>query len=125
MRFWEPGYWAITVHGIDSKAEGIATFEVQAGPPSGRLDSDAAVISPGGRINFHGYGFKNYELVSVWVTRPDGSAEKLKGSPLTAVGAEVYFYYDTLPGALDGVWSMTAYGNESDRLLITTFEIKR
>ena len=125
MRFWEPGYWAITVHGKDSGTEAVATFEVQAGPPNGPLDADVTVVRPGGRINFHGYGFKNNELVSVWITWPDGSAEKLKGSPLTALGAEVYFYYDTLPGALDGTWSVTAYGNESDRLLVATFDVVR
>jgi hypothetical protein len=122
-RFWEPTWWASTVHGLSSGLEAITTFEVLASPPDGTLDVDTTSVAPGGRISFHGGGFANGEVVSVWVTRPDGTTTSISTN-LPSTNGDIYFFYDVPVGAAPGVWSATAYGTTSNRLLVVTFTVK-
>ncbi len=124
-RFWQPGWWAITIRGSKSNAKAIGTFEILATPPDGVVNSDRSEAYPSSRINFRGTGYAAGEIVTVWATLPDRTAV---ASPLNlranATG-DVYFYYDLPAGALAGQWYMTAYGLESQRLLVGTFTVLR
>jgi len=121
-RFWEPTWWAVTVHGQNSRREAITTFEVTPSPPDGALDVDATMVHPGSHINFHGTGFTDGEAISVWATRPDGSAVSVS-TKFHSSNQAIYFFYDVPTDAALGTWSMTAYGQSGGRFLITTFMV--
>ena len=123
--FWEPGYWAVTVHGVDSEREAVAQFEVKTGPPDGRLELSATTLAPGTTLQARGEGFKSGELVSAWITRPDGTADQVPASPLEPIGGRIQFSYAIPAGAPLGVWAVTAYGNGSDVILVSQFTVAR
>jgi hypothetical protein len=124
-RFWEPGYWAVTVHGLRSDREAVATFQVQTGPPDGALALSSPTVAPGSTLGVRGEGFDDGELVSAWVTRPDGTTDKVPTSPLTPNNGRVDFIYELPLGAQLGTWSVTAYGNNSELILIAPFTVAR
>ena len=51
-RFWEPGWWAVTVNGQYSDIRTIVRFEITAAIPDGRLDIEPDTASPGSTIAF-------------------------------------------------------------------------
>ncbi|MBA3943375.1 MAG: hypothetical protein H0X37_02295 [Herpetosiphonaceae bacterium] len=121
-RFWEPGWWAITIHGRTSGREAVTTFELQAAAPDGALDISATSVTAGSTINFHGTGFRDGEIISVWATRPDGSAVALV-TAVHSTGGQIYFSYTVPAGSAAGTWSMTAYGNSGGHFLIRSFTV--
>jgi len=122
-RFWEPGWWAITVSSFDSKRTGITQFKIESVPPDGGLDVNPARDMHGGeRILFHGVGFNQGETIKIWVTRPDGSATPIENG-IVQSGSGVNFYYDIPAGSMTGRWSATAYGLSSERLLVQPFNV--
>jgi len=122
-RFWEPGWWAITVSTYNFKRSGIVRFKIEAVPPDGGLDVAPARDMHGGeRINFHGIGFNQGETIQIWATRPDGSADPIDDGVVQS-GGGVNFYYDIPAGALTGRWSVTVYGQSSERLLVQSFNV--
>ncbi len=123
-RFWEPGYWAITVHGLRSNRRAVAPFEVKTGLPDGTLELAATTLKPGTKLMARGVGFTNRELVSAWITRPDGTTDRVPASPLRPAGGVIQLSYDVPYGAQLGVWAVTAYGNDSDLILISHFTVE-
>ncbi len=114
----------MTLRGNSSGREAVATFQVQAAPPDGRLDVEPVSVRAGSSASFHGAGFSSDEKVSIWLTRPDLSTMALDMSPGRSDG-DIYFSY-TIPGdAPAGQWYMTAYGNSSERFLISSFTVTR
>lgn len=121
-RFWEPGWWAVTLHGSSTGREAVATFQVQATPPDGRLDVEPVTVRVGSIVRFHGAGYRSDEKVSIWTTHPDQSATALDVD-IGRNDGDIYFSY-TIPGnAPIGRWYMTAYGNNSERFLIAAFTV--
>jgi len=121
-RFWEPTWWGVTLYGEDSKRTAVARFEVIASPPDGTLDVNPASAPRGTRVNFHGDGFSIYEGIKIWATSPSGAATPVtQGVELN--DGEVFFYYDIPLASRTGTWYMTAYGIDTDRLLIVPFEV--
>lgn len=122
-RFWEPGWWAMTVSSDDETRKAIVNFKVEASPPDGLLDYEPRRDVRGGeRVLFHGAGFNVNDTIKVWITRPDGTAvEVLKN--ITQRENEVFFYYDIPLGSSPGRWSATAYGQGSERLMIRDFNV--
>jgi hypothetical protein len=119
-RFWEPGWWAVTVNGQYSDIRTIVRFEITAAIPDGRLDIEPDTASPGSTVRFHGAGFTDGEPISVWATRPDGGVNTFTPD-LYSTNGEVSFAYELPDNAAPGDWSMTAYGLVSGRLLIVPF----
>lgn len=119
-RFWEPGWWAITVNGQYSDIQAVVRFEITAAIPDGRLDIDRGTASPGSTLRFHGAGFTDGEAISVWATRPDGGVNTFTPD-LYSTNGEIFFAYELPENAAPGDWSMTAYGLVSGRLLIVPF----
>jgi hypothetical protein len=122
-RFWEPGWWAMTLSSHDSSRQAIAGFKIVAAPPDGTLDREPIrEMRRGERINFHGAGFNQNENIKIWVTRPDGNALAIE-TGITQRGGDVNFSYDIPGDALPGRWSATVYGQSSERLLIRDFDV--
>jgi hypothetical protein len=121
-RFWEPGWWAVTLHGFRSQRQAIATYRVEAAPPDGVLDVEPTVVRRGNRINFHGAGFLPDEGIQVWATRPDGSARAFP-TQIIRRGSSANFHFEVPADAPPGTWYMTAYGLQSERLMIVTFVV--
>jgi hypothetical protein len=122
-RFWQPGLWAITILGSESGSKAIATFEIVGTPPDGTLISDRAEANPSTRINFRGAGFTPGEIVKGWVTQPDGTAVALPEDLRSDGSGNVYFSYDVPTNGRPGMWFMTAYGLQSQRLLVGAFTV--
>lgn len=122
-RFWEPGWWAMTVSSSDETRKAVVNFKVEAIPPDGVLDIEPRRDLRGGeQVMFHGAGFNFSDTIKIWITRPNGSAvEILTG--ITQRGNEVWFSYDIPFGAATGRWSATAYGQGSERLMIRDFSV--
>ena len=70
-RFWEAGWWAVTVHGRNKGRRVTASFQVLPSPSSGRLDVAPASPRRGARVTFQGTGFVSDEPVAAWITMPD------------------------------------------------------
>ncbi len=123
-RFWEPGWWAITAHGLSSSREAVTTFDMAAASPDGALDISAGSVAAGSTINFHGAGFSDGEIISGWATQPGGTALALVAA-LHSSGGQIYFSYTVPTNGAAGTWSMTTYGNSSGRFLIASFTVTR
>jgi hypothetical protein len=122
-RFWEPGWWALTISSMDGRRQGVAHFMIEAAPPNGTLDmAPARDIRRGETINLHGAGFNANDSIKAWVTRPNGTAVEIERG-LSQSGNEVWFSYTIAPDATTGRWSVTAYGQGSERLLIRDFNV--
>jgi len=121
-RFWEPGWWAITVYGLRSEERTVVTFEVVAAAPDGALDVDPRTVPAGSTVAFHGAGFIDGEAIRLWATRPDGSTIGLP-EDLTSSNGEIWFSFQVPAGAEPGRWAMTAYGLSSGRFLIAHFTV--
>lgn len=122
-RFWEPGWWAMTVSSTDQSRKAVVNFKVEATAPDGLLDVEPRRDVRGGeQVMFHGAGFNLNDSIKIWVTRPNGTAvEILTG--ITQRGNEVWFSYQLDVGAATGRWSATAYGQGSERLMIRDFNV--
>lgn len=122
-RFWEPGWWALTVSSNDESRKAIVNFKVEATPPDGTLDIEPLRDVRGGeQLMFHGIGFNINDTIKIWVTRANGTADEVL-TGITIRGNEVWFSYLLPVGAASGRWSATAYGLGSERLLIRDFNV--
>jgi hypothetical protein len=122
-RHFEPGRWAITVHGLDSGAEAIGYFEAAPRGPDLALIVAPASGPPGTTFAFEATGFDDGETVSYWLTGPDG-ATFVGGDADAAGDGAVRFTYTIGAGTQGGTWAMSAYGQASDRLAVATFAVE-
>jgi hypothetical protein len=122
-RHFEPGRWAITVHGLDSDREAVGYFEAQALGPDEALAVDPAGGPAGTTFRFSGDGFEAGELVSYWTTGPDGATHD-GGVVDAGSGGVVRFNYTVGAEAQPGTWTMSAYGQFSDRLAVAAFIVE-
>lgn len=123
-RYWEANWWAITLFGMTSERTAIARYQILAAPPDGTLVVNPNPVAAGKRVNFRGDGFRPNESVSIWATRPDGSATEFP-TEVGQSGGSVFFYFDVPGDAVAGRWSMTAYGRSSNRMLVADFMVTR
>lgn len=119
-RYYQPGRWAITIHGLESGNEAIAYFQFYHPGPNATLAVSPASGPPGTVFTFSSGGFDADEGVAYWLTRPDGQALE-GGYARPDAGGAVTFSYVVLPGMPAGLWHMSLYGDTSDRLGIATF----
>jgi hypothetical protein len=122
------GRWYLTVHGLSSKAEAIAPFDLLAGiitspdpnptadPASGPVPQGGLQVTPdtgpiGQVFQFSGSGFAVKEIIRLWETTPLGQAYKL--GELYADGDGKLSYTYTGHGVIAGIWAVTAHGMTS------------
>jgi hypothetical protein len=121
-RHFEPGRWAITVHGLVSDREAIGFFWM---PTLGANVPLVAVPPEGPRgvvVIFRGAGFAAGEQVNYWPTGPSDVA--YDGGQTTANGdGQVEFLFLFGAESEPGRWAMSAYGMESDRLGVARFTL--
>ena len=112
------GRWAITAYGGVSKTPVVATFEVQGRDPA-TAAAQVAVAPPSGppgtKFAFAALGFNGKELVSYWLTGPDGVIhaaypERAK----TNKDGRVDLTWTAPASALRGTWVITIQGLRSD-----------
>jgi hypothetical protein len=121
-RHFEPGRWAITVHGLESNLEVISYFYLPYRGPDLPLAVSPTSGPAGTTFAFNTDGFRSTETVSFWATAPDGRA--IEGGAITAtLTGRAVFTYTTPADAQAGSWTMSAYGQKSDRLAVTTFTV--
>ena len=73
-RHFQPGVWAITVYGLESNREAIESFDVSTQEPNAQLVAEPPSGPAGTTFVFDGGGFDADELVSYWLTGPEGEA---------------------------------------------------
>lgn len=122
-RFWEPGWWALTLSSSDENRKAVVNFKVEATPPDGELNIEPRRDLRGGEVvSFNGAGYNVNDTIRIWITRPDGTAEPIE-KVITQRGNEVNFSYTIPWGAPTGRWSATVYGLGSEHLLIQFFNV--
>jgi hypothetical protein len=121
-RHVQPGRWAITLHGLTSDREVIGFLDVPLLGPDVTLSVSPAGGAAGTTFRFTSPDFRGGELVSYWLTDPDGTVAA--GGRLTA-GADghIDFSYTLAAGATPGRWAMSAAGWESDHYGVASFTV--
>jgi hypothetical protein len=122
-RHFEPGRWAITVHGLDSGEEAVGYFEVEAREADLTLDVSPASGPPGTTFAFSGSGFEGGETVSYWLTGPDGATHEGGEADAIGGGGVVTFSYTIGAETQGGTWTMSAYGQSSYHRAAATFTV--
>jgi hypothetical protein len=121
-RHFQPGRWAITVHGLESDREAIGSFDLPLLGPDVGLTVNPARGPAGATFRFTSPDFDGGEIVSTWLTGPDGSVTD--GERLDADGAgRIDFTYTAPAGAPSGTWAMSAYGWGSNHYGVATFVV--
>lgn len=121
-RHFQPGRWAITMHGLDSGDEAIATFDVPVRGPDLTLTVSPASGPIGTAFAFAAAGFGANESVSYWLTGPDGKAYE-GGIIQAGSDGAASFTYTIGAGTQSGKWTMSVYGWDSDHLGEATFTV--
>jgi hypothetical protein len=122
-RHFQPGRWAITVHGLNSEREAIGFFEMPALGPDVALDIDRTSGPAGTTFAFGSNAFRSGEQVDYWLTGPDGRAYVGGAATVNSAG-RLDFVYTIPAGAQPGQWTMSAYGMESNRLGQAQFTVE-
>ncbi len=122
-RHFEPGRWAMTVHGLTSGREAIAYFDVPA-----RAADIPLMVSPtsgkaGTTFTFASDSFAASETVNYWLSGPDNRAYQ-GGTLIANLNGQVSFTFTIGSGTLPGMWVMSAYGMESDHQGAAVFTVE-
>jgi hypothetical protein len=121
-RHFQPGRWAVTVHGLESDREAIGSFDVPLLGPDVGLTVSPASGPAGTTFRFTSADFDRGEIVSTWLTGPDGAV--VEGERLEAGGdGQVDFTYTAPMGVQPGTWTMSAYGWVSNHFGVATFTV--
>jgi len=126
----QAGTWQAVSRGRDSAVEVAIPFTVTganpapAGPPApvGQVTPPAG--TPGATFTFVVTGFNSIEEVGYWPTRPDGTVDDTKRTPVRANGdGSVTLTWQAPARAPSGAWTMTFRGLESRRETRVAFVI--
>jgi hypothetical protein len=122
-RHFQPGRWAITVHGLKSDLEAIGFFEMPPLGPNAALVVDPPSGPASTTFTFTSNDFDPNERVGYWLTGPDGKAYE-GGTATAKASGQVIFYYTFGPGIQTGTWTMSANGLASDKLAVVPFLVE-
>jgi hypothetical protein len=121
-RHFQPGRWAITVHGLRSNREAIASFDLPYRPPNAELTLSAGSLQNGDTLTITSADFGRSESVSFWFTGPDGSPQDAPYFVESAEDGSI-----TIPATISGFsvggWAVSVYGHSSDRYGVASFEV--
>lgn len=131
---WPYGCYTFTALGAWSNRQAQATFAVRARPLTPPPASPASLVvednttgdrssQQGAFVNIFGRSFIANELVSIWITAPDGTVFPFPYQPLTSdIGSfSVPFIFDA--NHPTGRYHFTALGTYSGYQVISTFEL--
>jgi hypothetical protein len=116
------GQWYLTLHGLSSKQEAVAPFQLVSGivpgptppPPPG-----AQIV--GTTLTFNVDGFQAGESINTWTTDPNGFALAQPGTTADSAGKATYSL-STL-GYMTGHWNLTFHGQTSKHDVIKSFDL--
>jgi hypothetical protein len=121
-RYFEPGTWALTAHGLSSDREAVVSFDLPPRGPDLAMAVEPADGPPGTTFTFSAEGFQGGERVSWWLTGPDGAS--IDGGVLDASATgRVRIEYQTTTNTAIGPWTLVAYGVQSDHLALAAFTV--
>jgi hypothetical protein len=121
-RHFQPGRWAITMHGLDGGVQAITSFDLPFRGPDVTVNVSQASGPIGTTFAFSSTGFQANEAVSYWLTGPDGRA--VEGDIVSAnADGRVDFSITPAADTATGRWWVSAYGEESDRLGVVSFTL--
>ncbi|MCL5256575.1 MAG: hypothetical protein M1319_02125 [Chloroflexi bacterium] len=129
LYFWspkstQPGKWKMTVQGATTGRKGVASFTVeQADVGSVSLTVQPGSGPKGTRFDFTGSGFAAGELVSVWLTGPDGATQGSLGQYAAGDDGKVTFKFKSGANSQVGSWTARAKGVTSGRSADAQFTI--
>jgi hypothetical protein len=123
-RHFQPGRWAITLHGLETGREIIGYFEVAVRGPDATLLVTPGSVARGETITVTGTGYGRGQRVAFWFTRPDGST--VAGTYILLANNEgnIAFIHTFLADTMTGGWALSAYSLNEDHLGVATFEIR-
>ena len=111
------GVWSITAYGDTSRSAVIATFRVLGQEPKAAdlLAAVQPVSAPAGTtFAFAATGFKDNELISYWITGPDGLVKAAYDREARANSdGRVDLTWSAATNAASGTWVLTAQGIKS------------
>jgi hypothetical protein len=128
----QPGLWTMTTRGDASRREGQVTFIVtDPAPQPEAIRMEPENGKPGTTFHFFAAGFYAGEEMSFWLTPPEPYAER-QDQPGTIVEdmqadeqGEAWWNWTAPDQTAEGVWHMTARGDESRVERIIAFSIVR
>lgn len=126
----QAGVWQAVSRGRDSRVEVAIPFTVTganpapAGPPPPGGQVIPAAGTPGATFTFVVTGFNSIEEVGYWPTRPDGTVDDTKRTPVRADGdGRVTLAWQAPARAPSGMWTMSFRGLASRREVQIAFVI--
>ena len=123
-RHFQPGRWAITIHGLETNREIIGYFEVALRGPDATLTVTPGSVARGETITVTGTGFGRGQRVAFWFTRPDGSTVAGTYLLISTSDGAITFTHTFLADTMTGGWALSAYSLLGDHLGVTTFEVR-
>ncbi|NJP04440.1 MAG: hypothetical protein HC837_01790 [Chloroflexaceae bacterium] len=112
------GVWTFRARGVSSAVVIDIQFEIVGpanppAPPPPPLGVEPAAGPPGTVFTFTAGGFTTGELVSTWVTRPDGSSGDAVPRVFANGAGTATWEWAAPAGSLEGAWMMVVRGTRS------------
>jgi hypothetical protein len=131
---WPYGCYTFTAHGLASNREVSASFAVipQVGPApdpgqASLIVEDNTTGDPssqqGALVNIFGRGFVARELISIWITAPDGVVIAFPSQPTTSDIGSFAVPFQFNENHPTGFYAFTALGNSSGYQVISRFNL--
>lgn len=131
---WAYGCYTFTAHGLQSDRQVVTTFVVapRIGPDP---DPGQAVLTvednttgdqssqQGALVNIFGRGFVANEVISIWITAPDGVVFSFPYQPVTSDIGSFSVPFEFNANHPTGFYAFTALGNTSGYQVITRFNL--
>jgi hypothetical protein len=113
----------MTIAGHASGRLAVGYFDLAPRGPDVSLEVSQPSASPGATLVFGSAQFEPNEIVSYWATGPDGTGYDGGYVVADESNGRVAFSYAIPAGAPTGAWTMSAYGETSDRLGVAVFTV--
>lgn len=121
-RYLQAGAWTITLLGEDSRLESSANFVLPSVLPNAEVGLSQTTGPNGTDIRVTSRDFEHGEQVNYWMTGPDGKIYA-SGQNTTDTNKSMRFNAMLETGSIKGLWKISVYGTDSDRLAIAEFVI--
>jgi len=131
---WAYGCYTFTAHGLQSNRVVVSNFVVipRTGPEpnpgqASLIVEDNTTGDPssqqGALVNIFGRGFVASEVISIWITAPDGVVFSFPYQPITSDIGSFSVPFEFNANHPTGIYAFTALGNASGYQVITRFNL--